>query len=206
MIKILDIWVKSQTFSTTSLERVQAIIDEARIKSTPRSGSSEKDVKPQPASTTPTGSPVQVKQNVKSETANFVANTTVTGEYQSWFFFSYVSGVGMSLRNTERCCIGRENRRMSCLTPGWRSRAPFRFASIWLGFSLSTNRALRRTVAGSPRATTEPTRPSGWRRTISGKRDCIFGSYNASNIHSESCCDLPATSSYICVQWANGRY
>jgi hypothetical protein len=169
MIKILDIWVKSQTFSATSLERVQNVVDETGIEANPGSGVSQNNVKPETISTTPTGSPVQVKQNVKSETGNMVANATDTGEYQSWFCFVDVSGVDVRLRNMGLCWSGW-NRRMGYLTPTWRSRVPFRFASIWLRSSLSTNRNPCRIVAGSQRATTGPTRSGGSRHPISGKR------------------------------------
>ena len=153
MIKILDIWVKSQTFSRTSLERVQVIIDETGIEAKAASGMPENNVKPEPVSTTPTGSPIQVNQSVKSETANMVVNTTNTGEYQSWFCFGYVSCADIRLRNMGRC-LSRGDGQLDFLSPTAKSGAAFRLASIWLGSSLSTKRSLCRVVADSRRTAT----------------------------------------------------
>jgi hypothetical protein len=102
MIKILDIWVKSQTFSGTSLESVQTIINDTAKNAVAADTALEKGLEPKPESTTPVGSPVQAKQDVKNETVNVAANTTGTGEYQSWVCFSYVCGVGFCLRISGR--------------------------------------------------------------------------------------------------------
>lgn len=168
MIKILDIWVKSQTFSRTSLERVQVIIDETGIEAKAASGMPENNVKPEPVSTTPTGSPIQVNQSVKSETANMVVNTTNTGEYQSWFCFGYVSCADIRLRNMGPC-RSRGDCQLDFLSPTARSGAAFRLLSIWLGSSLSTKRNLCRVVADSRRTAPkcpDPGDPLYWEKGL----------------------------------------
>jgi hypothetical protein len=81
MLKVLDIWTKSQTFTPACLSRLQAIVDS----SNPLNSTTQDQATPQNRTTTPTNSPPKAKN--ESDAQQITRATPNTGDYCFSFLF-----------------------------------------------------------------------------------------------------------------------
>jgi hypothetical protein len=135
MIKILDIWLKSQTFSAAILSRLQTVIDETNPN--PNANPTPIPVVPQvQRSTTPTASPGKPQQEIKTEPSN-VANETGTGECRLCFISDWsLFGMACDLCPSTGLFVSTGRRRPICYRKVYPDVEYYRTASGFLSSCL----------------------------------------------------------------------